>query len=361
MDKIIAKPIAKISVVLDRIAEGDLTVDQVTVKTNDEIKVLSNSISKMVEGLKMLISNILKSAENISSSSEELTATSEQTAVACETVAKTITEIARGASDQANDTEKAASRAVEMGTLLGGNKENINYVSQSYLEIGRKKEEGFSILRDLVEKTETSNKAAQTVHDIIMSNNESAEKIEGASVMIQNIADQTNLLALNAAIEAARAGEAGKGFAVVAEEIRKLAEQSNKFTIEIKEIIEELKGNSESAANTMNLARQIVEEQGHSVSKTEEKFEMIARAVVKADSIVERLSHSSILLDKNKDLVLEIMENLSAIAQENAASTEEASAAIQEQTASVVQVSHACEGLSLIAMDLMAMVRKFKI
>ncbi|KHF05141.1 chemotaxis protein, partial [Vibrio parahaemolyticus] len=107
------------------------------------------------------------------------------------------------------------------------NKEYVKELNNAAKDIEDRKEEGFSILKELIEKTKENNEAATNIYEIILSNNKSAEKIDSASSMIQSIADQTNLLALNAAIEAARAGEQGRGFAVVAEEVRKLAEQSS--------------------------------------------------------------------------------------------------------------------------------------
>ena len=101
----------------------------------------------------------------------------------------------------------------------------------------------------------------------IASNNESAKHIQKVSEMIQSIAEQTNLLALNAAIESARAGEAGKGFAVVADEIRNLAEDSNKFTLEIKEIIKTLTDKTENAVLNMNKAEKIVNNQNELIMK----------------------------------------------------------------------------------------------
>lgn len=361
MNKTIAKPVSKMSAIMEAVAKGDLTVEKLTIRNKDEIGVLADACNLMVRDLRQLISDLSKDAESIASSSEELTATSQQSASASEEIAKTVTEIAKGASEQAQDTEKAANDALDMGKMLDESKMHIQEVKKAAGEIEARKEEGFKILKELIDKTEENNNAAQTVYEIIVSNNENAEKIENASGMIQNIADQTNLLALNAAIEAARAGEAGKGFAVVADEIRKLAEQSNRFTKEIKGIIDELKKQSQFAVDTMNAVKVIVGAQNASVEKTEKQFEMIANSVNSTNSVVDSISKSSGQLELIKDKIITIMESLSAIAEENAASTEEASAAIEEQSASTQEIANSSEDLALIANRLAEKVHHFKL
>ena len=194
-----------------------------------------------------------------------------------------------------------------------------------------------------------------------MSNNESAEKIDTASTMIQSIADQTNLLALNAAIEAARAGEAGRGFSVVAEEIRKLAEQSNNFTSDIKEVINELKAKSQSAVDTMKVVQTTIMDQTSSVKDTEGKFEAIARAIDSVNDIIEKLNESSKLMIQNKDIIISLSENLSDISEENAAGTQQASASMQEQAATIEEIANSGESLAEIAEELQALVAQFKI
>ena len=236
----------------------------------------------------------------------------------------------------------------------------LNELSESMDFIKTKKDEGDDSLKHLVEASELNNKAAEEVHEIIVKTNESAERISAAREMIQSISDQTNLLALNAAIEAARAGEQGKGFAVVAEEIRKLAEQSAGFTEDIRKDIDILKTDVEKAVNTMNSVAGLMEKQNEKMTETGDKFTQISEAIEKSQTIVRILDKSSKEIEEKNDNIVKAIENLSSVAEDNAATTEEAAAAVATQVQSMEEISGASENLANVAVELQEEVAKFR-
>lgn len=362
----LSKPIIKLTKNIDQLASLDFTDkessdDTLLLERPDEIGTMAKALYSMRANIVSFIKNTADSAEQVAASSEELTATSQQAAVASEEVAKTIEEIANGASEQAKDTENTALNVEALGKLLDANIEDLRELNRAATHIENEKEQGFQTLVTLIEKTELSTASTENIYQIILSNNESAEKIESASAMIQSIADQTNLLALNAAIEAARAGEAGRGFAVVAEEIRKLAESSTQFTTDIKLVINELKLKSEHAVTTVNEVKSIVEAQNQTVKVTEEKFEGIANATNLVKNAIQKLNNSADLMTQNKDNIIGLIQNLSAIAEENAAGTEEAAASMEEQSATIQDISHSGESLAIVAEELRTLIDQFKI
>lgn len=323
----------------------------------DTIRTVANAESRVRE----IIAEAISTSEQVLATSEELSSTSEQNARVTEDVAKTVEEIAQGATDQAQDTTAGADAMNTMGDYLAQADSLLEQLSVKSKEIETLKDEGLELVTKLVTATEENKAAAGTIYDGITGTNESAQRIEQASVMIQSIADQTNLLALNAAIEAARAGDAGRGFAVVAEEIRKLAEDSNKFTDEIRKIVVNLIDNSQSAVNTVDEVAKIVQVQSEYVDGTNTKFSEIAKALDESSSIVNQIHDSSKVVDQQKNNMVSILSNLSALSEEYAASAEQTSAAVEQQTASMHEIASSSEYLASIAEKMSSITSKFEV
>ncbi|NMA03308.1 MAG: methyl-accepting chemotaxis protein, partial [Clostridiales bacterium] len=325
----IANPIVEYSKIVEKYGDYDLSIDEDSralkyLKRKDEIGVMGNSLLKTRENLIDLVRNISDAAQQVTSASQELTATSQQSATAVDEIARVVEEIAGGANDQAKDTEEGALHIEKLGQLVVKNQQELRNINNNAEQINILKDEGLETLKDLIGKTQENNKATEDIHNVILNTSESANRIERASEMIGNIAGQTNLLALNAAIEAARAGDAGRGFSVVAEEIRKLAEESGRFAEEIEEIIDELIQETNAAVDTMNEARKIAKSQEESVGITGEKFEGIAEAIEIITELIANTNKSGHEMENKKNEIIGIIQNLSAISEENAAGTEEA-------------------------------------
>ena len=184
-------------------------------------------------------------------------------------------------------------------------------------------EEMRSTVRALSDVSSNTEKAIEEIGAQTLSTNESAMKIKDAAQLITSIAEETNLLSLNASIEAARAGEQGRGFAVVANQIQKLAEQSNDSAQFIDNIINTLIADSGKAVESMHEVKNIMLEQSKQLSNTESQFQEMYQDIETTKKSVTAIYDTVKCMDQERMTVVEVVQNLSGIAEANAASTQQ--------------------------------------
>ncbi len=237
-----------------------------------------------------------------------------------------------GSNQQTEDIGVGVARITEMDELLKKEEQDMKVLQNAAERVEQLKTEGNETLLELVAKTKANTEISKEIYQIILDTHESTTKILTISEMISNIAGQTNLLALNAAIEAARAGEGGKGFAVVAGEVRKLSEEANRFSSDIKLTIDELRLKATGAVNKMDEVLNISASQADYVGLTQDKFTGIASAIEDTKKSIGLLSLSIEEIGEKKESIVEIIKELHNVSSENTAGTEEVSQSMQEQS-----------------------------
>ena len=338
----------------EMMANGDFSLDapEEFQAREDEFGEIARANMNMKKSIRNILRDVITRAEVVAAHSEELTAITHQSELAADEMATVIEEIAHTLTLQAEDVENGSNAMGELNREMELNKLNIERLNHSTREVNTLKDEGLELMGDLVDKTEEVREAIQKIGVVIDDTNASAANIAKAIEMLQSISKQTNLLALNAAIEAARAGESGRGFAVVAEEIRKLAEDSNSFTGEIKLIVNDLTSKSLEAVETMDQVEEIINSQGSSVDRTNAKFEGISLSLEEIQEVISRVNKSNEDMAAQEERLTNLIESLAAVAEENAAGTEEAAASVEEQKAVMTEINNASEELAKVAEEL---------
>jgi methyl-accepting chemotaxis protein len=275
-------------------------------------------------------------------------------------VAVSTDELSAGAQTVSEDLQQSVELIDEMDKEIMLNldhtQESSSYSKEAVEAIseGRKAIEGQKVLITENKEASSSIKAATDQFAGY------AAKIQDMAQTVSAIADQTNLLALNAAIEAARAGEAGKGFAVVASEVRKLAEESNRATTQIFDMVNLLKTGLDEIGEAVNKGGAIAEDQMESMNLTMSAFVNIES---KVSGISEKITHLVKGMEASKELgarVLHNVESISAVVEETAAGSEEISASTTEQLSAFGNLSKKVTDLRKLTNELNESVSVFK-
>lgn len=349
--------------VLNGISKGDLTlsISDTYKKRSDEIGEMISTVDTVRMNLRKIIEDVKKNSNLLLNSSRQLEQTASETESTVEQVEKAVNDIAEGATSQAQETQKASQDIIVIGDMILQTKSDVAGLDENTHTMKDSGSEASKTLAALKTINEKSITAINTIYEQTNTTNESALKIQEATHLITSIAEETSLLSLNASIEAARAGEQGRGFAVVAAQIQKLAEQSSESAMRIQEIITSLINDSDQAVQTMQEVKLIINDQNKSVDKTEQIFGTVINGIDQSFVSVEAILSKAKRLDEARTSIVDIVQNLTAVAEENAASTEETSAAAAEVYTTVSNVSDAAARLKAIADSLSKDISIFKV
>ncbi|VVM59091.1 Methyl-accepting chemotaxis protein McpQ [Pseudomonas fluorescens] len=309
----IVTPLNETLKVAERIAAGDLT-HNLTSQRRDELGQLQRAIQSMTQGLRVLISGIGEGVTQIASAAEELSAVTEQTSA--------------GVNSQKIETDQVATAMNEMTATVQEVARNAEEASEAAVAADQQAREGDKVVGEAIAQIERLALEVGNSTEAMGHLKRESDKIGSVLDVIKSVAQQTNLLALNAAIEAARAGEAGRGFAVVADEVRSLAQRTQKSTEEIEELIVGLQTGTQQVAAIMDNSRTLTDSSVELTRRAGGSLENITRTVSAIQSMNQQIAaaaeqQSAVAEEINRSVlnVRDVSEQTSAASEETAASS----------------------------------------
>lgn len=293
----ITAPIKRVACSFEDIADGDGNLDvRLPEEGSDETARLGRAFNRFIERIRETVEQVAFAATRLAPAVEHFSAGAEKTH--------------HGMLGQQRETEQIAAAVNEMSATVHEVASNTVLAADAANEADRETSNGKQVVGSAIKAI--NDVAAEMGHiaEVIARVNDDSLRIGGVLDVIVGIAEQTNLLALNAAIEAARAGEQGRGFAVVADEVRSLAQRTQRSTEEIRTMIEGLQGGAKEAVGVIEEGRQSTEASVQQAGQAGESLDAILKAVDTISAMNTQIATAS---EEQSAVADEINRNISRI------------------------------------------------
>lgn len=360
-----AKPISTELKELDKftngLADGNLNINMEAHSHIKEIISIVNSANILKATMNRIVSNINNSMTALNQNMVGVDDSISACSTAISGVSVAIDGISGGAVSMAQSVQTTTNNMAHVGDDIADIQSSVEHAKKNSDEVGVISKEVRGNLDKLIEANRHTIQISQEVAKGISESNEAVDAINMATDMITGIASQTNLLSLNASIEAARAGAQGKGFAVVASEIKTLSEQSTESAQEIRNIITNLVQKFAVSTELVEKIRESVTVEGEVLDGVQTSFKKVTHSMDLASENISDIYGKTNELSVAKDNVLNEINNLAAIAEENAANCEETTAAIGNINDTIAKISFSSKDTINISKDLEQEIEYFNV
>ncbi|MGO0062139.1 methyl-accepting chemotaxis protein [Brevibacillus fluminis] len=354
------KPLAVMKEYVTQIADGDLTLDDLQIKSRDEIGALAAAVDQMKNNLKLLIGMARGLSFGIQGTTDELTGSIAKSKAASDHIAASIKEVASGVVVQQHGVEDSAKATEDLSIGIQRIAESAYTALESAIESGQASASGGEAMEKVTNQMSTIESAFGASFQLVQQLGARSTEIGLIVETITAIANQTNLLALNAAIEAARAGEQGRGFAVVADEVRKLAEQSRDAAVQISGLIESIQLDTHQAIVEMEKGSKDVQAGLQVTEDAKAVFFTIAAVGKRVEEQMQEVSSTSEQISASCEEITAMVQRIADVARTSSDSTLAITSAAEQQLAIVKQVTDGMDSLRSMTSELEATIQHFK-
>src|SRR5690606_8780557 len=345
--RVTAVPVRQAAQAALRIADGDLTVQELQVRSRDEIEDLATAFNRMLAHLKDMITQIRKTSGMLMENGQKLLEAARETTNATSHIAAVVAEVAKGTENQVEHMQVTATAMAELRRaieqidagaerqmqqvektvrLLEQILQGVEQVANSARQVAEAASHG---LRRAQAGGEAVEHVVQSIGQLRAVTDELTRRVAelrsysaqiGQIVdLIGEIAEQTNLLALNAAIEAARAGEHGKGFGVVADEVRKLAVRASESARQIGRLITDVQASVDAAVGSIELGASYANTTAELAGRARSALQEIITAIGTTDSLAHAISAATQQMAAAGPAMRQAMQEMARITEENTA------------------------------------------
>lgn len=361
--KVISKPLEEMTDSIKHIAEGDMTVEFEAPSIEhpkDEVIRIKKSMQHMTTQLRSMMTHIKNSSMVLNEIAKDLDKTTRTTSEISDDISKAVEEVANGALEQTHNTQGITQKVTIMGDNIERIRSNTSALLNTSTNMTEMKEVSMSAIDTLEHDNGLIMGDVSKMNEQIKITSASVENIKKSVEIIKQISSQTNLLSFNASIEASRAGEYGLGFSVVASEIRKLAEQSKESSDEIASTIKELLDNYKLIIEEMGRMTENLQSQSDKISDAKNIFKDLERGINDTTEQIISIDKEIVNLDNERANIVDSICSLSAISEENSASSEETSISIVGLNQIVTEVFEKVQRIESHSTLLIDSVNEFK-
>ncbi len=358
--RILTRPATELLNLMSKAERGDLTVRGRS-KSDDEFGQLTKSFNQLVSHQAEIVGSIRAASETVACSAEEMVASGEQVTASAGNVATNIQQVAEDTVRGNQSIIKATTALQQLADIVRKSKDQAEHAADATHSTLEAASNGQSTVTQTVSRMLNIKRKSLESEGVLATLNKHTQQIDKITQTITGLASQTNLLALNAAIEAARAGASGKGFAVVAEEVRKLAEQSDREASDASNLLSKINESANAVITASQESRDEVEAGVATVTDAGKALEAIVseanRTVRDVNAIVDIANQTVVI----SDAIVRLVDSVATVLENTAENAQGVSRVTKETTTAMQTVAASAEELSSMAIKLQSMVEQFKI